>query len=316
MLGKDLPLATLFQTPTVEKLAVILQERGWKATWSPLVAIQPRGSRPAFFAVHGGDGEVMFYSELARCLGNDQPFFGLQPKGLAGRGTSCTSVEAIASYYLQEIRRVQAHGPYFLGGLCTGGVIALEMAQQFRAAGEEIAILVLFDTNNPERPARRSSIKKRIRLALDEVSVLPSRDKQRYVARRVADRLKWQTLQAQKAGYTLLKLLYKTRNSGVEDTDRALLPVSVPVWFTLGNATKKYKPRAYSGRIVLFCRTGFDGYEYADDRGWAEIAESGLEIHDIPGKHGEQRQMPAVAEKLDACIRAALLSKARPELFQ
>jgi acyl carrier protein len=80
MLGKDLPLATLFQTPTVEKLAVILQERGWKPTWSPLVAIQPRGSRPAFFAVHGGDGEVMFYSELVRCLGNHQPFLAFRLK--------------------------------------------------------------------------------------------------------------------------------------------------------------------------------------------------------------------------------------------
>jgi hypothetical protein len=110
----------------------------------------------------------------------------------------------------------------------------------------------------------------------------------------------------QKAGYTLLDLLYKTRSPCGENIEGALLPLNVPVWITLGNATKKYKPRAYSGRIVLFCRTGFDGYEYADDRGWTEMAESGLEIHDIPGKHGEQRQMPAVAEKLDACIRAAL----------
>ena len=88
---------------------------------------------------------------------------------------SYTSIEAIASYYLQEIRRVQARGPYLLGGYCTGGVIAFEMAQQLRAAGEEVAILVLFDTNNPERPARHSTIRKRIRLALDEASGLPPR---------------------------------------------------------------------------------------------------------------------------------------------
>ena len=82
MLGNDLPLATLFQTPTIEKLAVVLQERGWKTSLSPLVAIQPRGSRPPFFGVHAGYGEVMFYSELARCLGKDQPFYGLQAEGL------------------------------------------------------------------------------------------------------------------------------------------------------------------------------------------------------------------------------------------
>jgi hypothetical protein len=117
----------------------------------------------------------------------------------------------------------------------------------------------------------------------------------------------------QKAGYTLLDLLYKTRNPGGENTHGALLPLKVPVWITLGNATKKYKPRAYSGRIVLFRRTGFDGYEYADDCGWTELAEGDLEIHEIAGKHGEQRQMPVLAEKLDACFRTALRSKAPSE---
>ena len=222
-------------------------------------------------------------------------------------------IEAIANFYLQEIRRVQARGPYLLGGLCTGGVIALEMAQQLRAAGEEIAILVLFDTNNPERPAQRSTIRKRIRLALDEASGLPAREKQRYFARRVAAKLKSEAAKAQRAGYTLLDLLYKTWNPGGENSEGALLPLNVPVWITLGNATKRYKPRAYSGRIVLFRRTGFDGYEDADDRGWTQVAEGGLEIHDIAGKHGEQRQMPVLAEKLDACIQAALSSKAPSE---
>jgi thioesterase domain-containing protein len=254
----------------------------------------------------------MFYSELARCLGKDQPFFGLQAKGLEGGAMNCSSIEAIANYYLQEIRRVQARGPYLLGGVCTGGVIAFEMAQQFRAAGEEIAILALFDTNNPERPAQRSTIRKRIRLALDEASGLPAREKQRYFAARVAARLKWETLKAQKAKYTLLDLLYKARNPFGGNIDDALLPLNVPVWIALENATKKYKPRAYSGRIALFCWTGFDGYENADDRGWSEVAE-GLEIHEIAGKHCEQGEMKVVAEKLDACIRAALSSKAHSE---
>ena len=149
-------------------------------------------------------------------------------------------------------------------------------------------------------------MRKRIRLALDEASGLPAREKQRYFARRVAERLKWEGAKVQKAGYALLHLLHKARNPGGGNTDDALLRLNVPVWITLGNATKKYRPRAYSGRIVLFRRIGFDGYEYADDRGWTEVAEGDLEIHDIAGKHGEQRQMPVLAEKLDACIRAAL----------
>ena len=92
--------------------------------------------------------------------------------------------------------------------------------------------------------------------------------------------------QVQKAGYNLLELFYKTRKPDGENTDGGLLPLNVPVWITLERATEKYKPRAYPGRIVLFRPTGSDGYEYADDRGWTEVAEGGLEIHDIPGKHG------------------------------
>ena len=161
MFGDRLPLATLFQTPTIEKLAIDLDDRSWKRSLSPLVAIQPRGSMPPFFGVHAGYGDVMFYSELARCLGKDQPFYALQAEGLKLCAMRYTSIEAIASYYLQEIRQVQAHGPYFLGGYCLGGVIAFETAQQLRATGEEVALLVLFDTHNPERPIRHSTIGKR-----------------------------------------------------------------------------------------------------------------------------------------------------------
>jgi amino acid adenylation domain-containing protein len=310
MLGKDLPLATLFQTPTVEKLAAALREQGWKPAWSPLVPIQPRGFRAPFFAVHGGYGEVMFYSELARCLGRDQPFFGLQAEGLDGCAMSHTSIEAIARHYLQEIRQVQARGPYFLGGYCTGGVIAFEMAQQLHATGEEVAFLALFDTNNPEQPPQRSPIRKRIWLALDEASGLSLRDKPQYFARRVAHRLKWEAAKVQNAAYNLLELLYKTRKPDGKGTDGVPLPFKLPVWITLERATAKYKPRAYSGRIVLFRPTASDGYEYADDRGWTKVAEGGLEIHDLACKHGtifepvfEQRHMPMIAEKLAACIR-------------
>ena len=117
----------------------------------------------------------------------------------------------------------------------------------------------------------------------------------------------------QKVRYTLFDLLYKARNPFSGSIDSALLPLKVPVWIALEHATKNYKPRAYSGRIALFCWTGFSGYESADDRGWSEVAEGGLEIHEIAGKHCEQGQMMVVAEKLDACIQAALGSKAHSE---
>jgi thioesterase domain-containing protein len=212
----------LFQAPTIEKLATVLDDRNWKTASSPLVAIQPSGLRPPFFGVHGGYGEVIFYSELAGCLGKDQPFYALRAEGLKLCLTRDTSIEAIASYYLQEIRQVQAHGPYFLGGYCIGGIIAFEMAQQLRAAGEEVALLVLFDAQNPDRPARLLPILKRIRLALEG---LPPSAKRRYIARRIAGELKRKAGNMQKAGSNLLQLLHKTRKLEGDNADGGLLPV-------------------------------------------------------------------------------------------
>jgi amino acid adenylation domain-containing protein len=306
-LGDRLPLATLFQAPTIEKLATVLDDRNWKATLSPLVAIQPSGLRPPFFGVHSVDGEAIYYSELARYLGKDQPFYAFQGLELCLKGD--TSIEAIASYYLQEIRQVQAHGPFLLGGYCIGGVIAFEMAQQFRAAGEEVALLVLFDAQNPDRPARLLPIGKRIRFALEG---LPPSAKRRYIARRIAGELKRKAGDMQKAGSNLLQLLHKARKLEGDDADGGLLPVPLSVPDTLYRATAKYKPRAYPGRIVLFrpiTLTPDPHYERADDLGWTEVAEGGLEIHYIPGIHTTMFERPHVqvgAEKLAACIQAAL----------
>jgi acyl carrier protein len=200
--GDRPPLATLFQAPTIGKLGTVLNDRSWKAALSRLMAIQPSGLRPPFFGVHGGYGEVMFYSELARRLGKDQPFYALQAEGLKLSLMRYTSIEAIASYYLRQIRQVQT-------------------AQQLRAADEEVALLVLFDTSNPARPALLSTIGKRIRLALHESSGLPPSEKFRYIARRITARLKRDAARVQKARYQLLELLHKTRKPDGENADGA-----------------------------------------------------------------------------------------------
>jgi thioesterase domain-containing protein/acyl carrier protein len=141
-----LPLATLYEAPTVDELAGILRGEVSLSRWSPLVAIQPNGSRPPFFCVHAHGGNVLVYRELSRQLGSDQPFFGLQSPGLDGSQAPITKIEDMAVLYLKEIRRVQPHGPYFLGGYCMGGAVAYDAACQLRAAGEEVALLALFDT--------------------------------------------------------------------------------------------------------------------------------------------------------------------------
>jgi thioesterase domain-containing protein len=143
-----LPLATLYETPTVEELARVIRGEAASSGWSPLVAIQPEGSRPPLFCFHGAGGNVLIYRDLARRLGLGQPFYGLQSQGLDGSLPPLSTVEEMASLYVKELRKVQPHGPYFLAGYCGGGTIAYEAAQQLQAQGERVALLAMFDTMN------------------------------------------------------------------------------------------------------------------------------------------------------------------------
>jgi thioesterase domain-containing protein/acyl carrier protein len=143
-----LPVATLYEAPTISGLAGIICGQGAPSRWSPLVPIQTAGSRPPFFCMHGAGGNVLLYRALSKHLGADQPFYGLQSQGLDGVSEPLASVEEMAALYVREIKKVQRQGPYYLGGYCGGGTIAYEVAQQLWAAGEQVALLALFDTNN------------------------------------------------------------------------------------------------------------------------------------------------------------------------
>ncbi|MEO8338251.1 MAG: amino acid adenylation domain-containing protein [Nitrospirota bacterium] len=155
--GRHLPLATLFQAPTIAELASVLSREQWAPPWQSLVAIQPSGATTPIFMVPGVGGNVLVFAQLARLLGSDQPFYGLQARGLDGKETPFTSVPEMASHYIAEIRTVRPQGPYVVLGLCTGGLIAYEMAQQLRERGEAVT-LIMMDTWHPTsyRPHRHT----------------------------------------------------------------------------------------------------------------------------------------------------------------
>src|SRR6185295_16260334 len=123
--GKRLPLATLFQAPTVAEVAAILERdarySAQSSAWSSLVPIQPAGSRLPFFCVHAVGGNVLEYYDLARHLGQDQPFYGLQSRGLDGTQSPHERIDDMAAHYIKELRELQPQGPYFLGGRSLGG---------------------------------------------------------------------------------------------------------------------------------------------------------------------------------------------------
>jgi acyl carrier protein len=146
--GRRLPLATLFQAPTIAELASVLSHEHWTPPWQSLVAIQPSGTAIPIFMVPGVGGNVLPFAQLAKLLGPNQPCYGLQARGLDGKESPFTSVPEMASHYIAEVRRVRPNGPYIVLGSCTGGLIAYEMAQQLLGQ-EQFVILVIMETWHP-----------------------------------------------------------------------------------------------------------------------------------------------------------------------
>ena len=147
--GARLPLATIFEAPTVAELAEVLRSDGWDAHTGSLVPLTTSGSRPPIFAVTAGDGNVVGYGPLARRLAPDQPFYVLQPFGLDSSAPLHRTIESMARHYVRQIRKVQAHGPYLLVGRCYGALVAYEMAARLESAGETVALMASIDSIGP-----------------------------------------------------------------------------------------------------------------------------------------------------------------------
>lgn len=145
--GTHLPIAALFESPTIRKLSLFLQSGNTNASWDSLVPVRAGGSRPPLYIVHGDGLNVMVFNSIPKYMDPEQPVYGLQPKGLNGIENPDESMEEIAAYYIESVLKHDPKGPYFLAGYSFGGIVALEMSKQLRASGHEVKMLAMFDTN-------------------------------------------------------------------------------------------------------------------------------------------------------------------------
>jgi thioesterase domain-containing protein len=109
-----------------------------------IIPLQPHGTRTPVFAVAGHNGDVFCYRTLVQSMGEDQPFFGLQPPGLDGHSEPLTRIEKLAEFFAGQIKAFQPDGPYVIAGYCAGGATAFELAQQLLRAGAAIEAVALF----------------------------------------------------------------------------------------------------------------------------------------------------------------------------
>ncbi|HTH49068.1 MAG TPA: amino acid adenylation domain-containing protein, partial [Candidatus Limnocylindria bacterium] len=144
--GRKLPVAILFQAPTVRSLAAWVSGNEETKPLGSLVPLQPLGTKPPLFLIHGWGGDVYCFLSLSQELAPDQPVYGLQALGLEGKALAHSTLEQMAAHYVQEIRACQPEGPYHIGGHSLGGIFAYEVARQLLQLGERVPVLVLFDT--------------------------------------------------------------------------------------------------------------------------------------------------------------------------
>ena len=146
LLGRRIPIATLFEATTISSLARLMADESWVPAWKSLVALQPSGSQTPLFVVHGKGGDVFYAQRFARMLGPDQPVYGIRASEIEGQEIPQGGIEEMARGYAREIRSLQPEGPYRLAGYSIGGWFAYALATELRREGHEVIIFV-FDTN-------------------------------------------------------------------------------------------------------------------------------------------------------------------------
>jgi thioesterase domain-containing protein len=239
-------------------------------------------SHPPFFCMPGRGGNALLTLNLPVLLGQDHPFLILDAPGVTGSQPPFTRLEELGAYLVDQMKKIQPTGPYMLGGHSFGGIVAYEVAQQLLAAGDEVSLLVIFDTNAmimrnfyQRLPIARRIIFKTALLKsqagfhITRISTLPNKEKLSYLFFRVKKRLpfaKKEILLSDETSTTPLAL------RSVEDANI--------------QAISSYQPKPYPGKITLF-RASQPHPAIADKNrlGWGEFIRGEIEIIDVPGDH-------------------------------
>ncbi|WP_417524647.1 type I polyketide synthase [Marinovum sp.] len=315
----EFPISVLFEAPTIRACAALIEARvgpqtaeaapqGAKEDERRFTHVVPMhegegSARTPFFLVAGMFGNVLNLRHLANLIGSDRPFYGLQARGLYGDDQPHRDIREAARDYIAELRQVQQHGPYLLGGFSGGGITAFEMAHQLEEAGEEVALVVMLDTPLPVR--RKLALKDRMLIQLQELK----RGGLAYPLHWAARRIRWE--------------IQKRRAQEVEETPEHQFH-NAAIEAAFYDAIASYPMRGWHGNLHLF-RPPLSGkwqvsggrlvdadraYVLPDNdwTGWVP----GVQVEEVPGTHDSMVLEPNV-RVLAARIRAAIEAAEQPE---
>ncbi len=268
-LGAKLTIRDLFEAPTIADLAVRLDNRGEDESFNTLVPMRQGGDRPAIFCLHPSGGIAWMYIGLAPYLDPAYPIYGLQAQGIVKPAELPETIEAMASGYVRHIQEAQPSGPYFLVGWSFGGALAHEVAVQLQEQGEDVALLAILDTFPPSGAEE----------VLDEQRVL----------REFLGRLGHEIPDRDLAPAELAAVLHKFSNplSGFDESQVSNL---LNVWRHNVSLYQRFRPRRYTGKMVLFTATVGRTSESPDAQSWGAYVDGSIESHDVDCAHDDMME--------------------------
>jgi len=246
--GKYLAISNLYNSPTIEKLAQLLDKQADKKDFHSLVPIRTDGKGIPLFIVHGAGGNVLIYRDLSKYILDNISIYGLQSYGLESYCEPLTTIEEMAKAYIEEIKKIQANGPYLLCGYCMGGTVALEIASELRKMGDEVSFLALLETYNwSELPSR--SIYDKTKFIIEKFvyhwknfNLLSNEGKKAFIRTKSYDLRKRTKIWLGKFISILFQTDYQQVNTMIRQSQ---------IWKLNDKACFAYKAKYYDGKITV-----------------------------------------------------------------
>ncbi|RZL44230.1 MAG: amino acid adenylation domain-containing protein, partial [Pedobacter sp.] len=275
--GKRLPLATLFNNSTIEKLAKQLADNEPAEKWDTLVAIKTGGKKDPIFLIHGGGLNILLFRTISKYFDSEQPVYGLQALGLNHETEIPETMAEIAARYVKEILQVHPDGPYIIAGYSLGGFIGFEMAKQLKEMGKEIKLLGIMDTyagNNDVIESKLTHTLQKIKRQFHKVPFFT-----KSFIQNPKEALEYQMIISKKR-------IDKLVSPDAIDTKDVLTEYELKIYRKYNTAHNNYILQPADLKIALF-RVSKRLY-YLDDLvnlGWGKFAKKGVSVHEIPGDH-------------------------------
>lgn len=274
-----LPLASLFDAPSIAQLAALLSKGTAKTHWSSLMPIRPQEGKPTLFLVHGAGGNVLLYRELADAIGPKISIYGFQSQGLDRRTRPLRSIEEMAEHYVRELRGFQPEGPYHIGGYCMGGAVIFEMARLLQKQGARVGLVALLDSynlstvkNNGTDSSGSSRLRQKIRFHISNLLGLKAREVPDYLGEKIR--------MAIELSRAMLTARFNRRAASNTTTGEGSAEVMIQK--INDQAVWEYIPKSSPVPITVFRpRTNYD---FMPDLqlGWGNVASGGIDLVTLP----------------------------------